>query len=57
MDKIMVTTHATFDNTRKLWYKLICLDDENNTLLLTVWGKTETFCNELTIGVMDKMSK
>lgn len=57
MDKILVSPIAKFDNHRKLYYKLICLDNENQTLIMTVWGKTITDCNELTTGVMEKMSK
>lgn len=57
MEKILVSPDSKFDPIRKLWYKLIWLDDKNATLLMTIWGKTVSDCNELTEGVMEKMSK
>lgn len=55
MEKLLVMPIAKFDNTRKLYYKLVWLDDEKQTLLLTIWGQTIADCNELTSGVFEKM--
>ena len=55
IEKLLVMPEAKFDNSRKLYYKLIWLDDKNQTLIMTIWGKSVADCNELTAGVFEKM--
>lgn len=55
MEKIIISP-VSWDSTRQLHYRLI-KTEESKTLLLTVWGKTEDECNELSKSVMEKMSK
>lgn len=52
----IITTPVAYDGTRQMYYKLIKLDDEKKTLLLTVWGENEKMCSNIATAVMDKLT-